>query len=194
MRIPPNLPAPPAEVDLVLATEAATQFLKALGLDVGDEPTADTPARMARAYAELLAPRPFELTTFPNDAGYRHLVLQRRIPLRSLCEHHLLPFVGTVDLAYVPGERIVGLSKLSRLVEAFAMRPQVQERLTEQIAAFVDAELVARGVGVVVRAEHTCLTLRGASTPGVETVTLALRGCLERDEHLRREFLQLTRA
>ena len=99
--------------------------------------------------------------------------------------------MGTVDLAYIPGERIVGLSKLSRLVEAFAMRPQVQERLTDQIAAFVDVELRALAVGVIVRTEHACLTLRGANTPGVETVTMALRGRLDTDDQLRREFLQL---
>ena len=186
--------AQPADIDLDLATEAATQLLKALGVCLDDETTAGTPQRMARAYAELLTPHPFQPTTFPNDGHYRHLVLQRGIPFRSLCEHHLLPFYGTADLGYLPGQRIIGLSKLGRLVEAFAARPQVQERLTEQLAAWLSTELNAPGAGVVMRAEHLCLTLRGVRTPAVQTVTIALRGTLDTDEQLRREFLQLTQS
>jgi GTP cyclohydrolase IA len=190
----PSLPTPPANIDLVLATEAAAHFLKALGICLDDDATAETPGRMARAYAELLSPRAFEMTTFANDGQYRHLVVERRIPFRSLCEHHLLPFIGTADVAYLPGDRIVGLSKLGRLVEAYAQRPQVQERLTEQVAAWLHTELAALGVGVVVRAEHMCMALRGVSTPGVQTVTVALHGKLDTDEQLRREFFQLTQS
>ena len=114
--------------------QAAAAFLVALGVDVDTESLAATPARMARAYAEMFSPRPFDLTTFPNDAGYDELIIARSIPVQSVCEHHLLPFVGVAHVGYLPGERILGLSKLARVVELFARRPQVQERLTQQVA------------------------------------------------------------
>ena len=124
---------PPSGVDLAAAEQAAAAFLVALGVDLDTESLAATPARMARAYAEMFSPRPFDLTTFPNDAGYDELIIARSIPVRSVCEHHLLPFVGVAHVGYLPGERILGLSKLARVVEMFARRPQVQERLTVQI-------------------------------------------------------------
>lgn len=108
----------------------AGQFLDALGISTASESLRGTPGRMARAYAELFSPRPFDLTTFPNDEGYDELVLARRIPVRSVCEHHLLPFVGTAHVGYLPGARILGRSELARIVEHFACRPQEQERLT----------------------------------------------------------------
>jgi GTP cyclohydrolase I len=147
---------------------------------------------MARAYAELFTPAPFELTTFPNDEGYDELVLARDIPLRSVCEHHLLPFVGVAHVGYLPGERILGLSKLARVVGHFAARPQVQERLTKQIADWLEERLEPRGVGVVIAAEHTCMTLRGVQAIGSSTVTSTLLGTLRADGRSRQEFFDLT--
>ena len=147
---------------------------------------------MTRAYAELFSPREFELTTFPNDEGYDELVLARRIPVRSVCEHHLLPFVGVAHVGYLPGTRILGLSKLARVVEHFACRPQVQERMTVQVADWLARHLEPKGVGVVVQAEHSCMTLRGAQARGADTVTSALRGALRDDARSRQEFFALT--
>jgi len=128
-------------VDVDAAERAAADFLAALGIDVDREDLRETPARMARAYAELFDAPPLLLTTFANDEGYDELVLAREIPFRTVCEHHLLPFSGLAHVGYLPGERIVGLSKLARLVEHFAARPQVQERLTRQIAECLAARL-----------------------------------------------------
>jgi GTP cyclohydrolase I len=178
--------------DVAAATRAARALLEALGLDTATAGMADTPGRMARAYAELFAARPFAATTFPNDEGYDELVLARAIPLRSVCEHHLLPFAGVAHVGYLPGDRILGLSKLARLVEHLAARPQVQERLTQQIADWLDRELDAQGVGVVLDAEHTCMTLRGVQAVGARTVTSALRGLLRDSPSTRAEFFALT--
>ena len=180
--------------DVAAATRAARALLEALGLDTTAEGMADTPGRMARAYAELFTTRPFAATTFPNDEGYDELVLARAIPLRAVCEHHLLPFAGVAHVGYLPGERILGLSKLARLVEHFAARPQVQERLTQQIAGWLQRELDAKGVGVVLEAEHTCMTLRGVHAVGARTVTSALRGVLRDSPSSRAEFFALTGA
>src|SRR5215207_5098014 len=137
---------PSSGADLVAAEQAAAAFLIALGVDLETESLAATPARMARAYAEMFSPRPFDLTTFPNDAGYDELIIARSIPVQSVCEHHLLPFVGVAHVGYLPGQRILGLSKLARVVELFARRPQVQERLTQQIAGWLDEHLAPQGV------------------------------------------------
>ena len=178
--------------DLAGAERAASDFLAALGLDLDDESLRDTPRRMAHAYAELLTPREFNLTTFPNEEGYDELVLARDIPIRSMCEHHLLPFVGVAHVGYLPGERILGLSKLARVVELFASGPQVQERLTRQIADWLDRQLTPRGVGVVIEAEHFCMTLRGVQATGSRTITSTLSGTLRDDPRSRAEFLGLT--
>ena len=175
--------------DGATAVEAAAAFLTALGLDVSSGDLADTPARMARAYAELLTPREFAPTTFDNDEGYDELVLARSIPIRSVCEHHLLPFVGVAHFGYLPGDRILGLSKLARVVELFAHRAQVQERLTRQVAGWLDAHLRPRGVGVVIEAEHLCMTLRGVQAVGARTVTSTMLGTLRDDARSRAEFL-----
>jgi GTP cyclohydrolase IA len=151
----------------------------------------DTPGRMARAYAELLTPREFQLTTFENDEGYDELVLARGIPIRSVCEHHLLPFVGVAHVGYLPGARILGLSKLARVVELFAHGPQVQERLTKQIADWLDVHLKPKGIGVVVEAEHLCMTLRGVRAAGATTMTSSLTGTLRSDPSSRAEFFTL---
>ena len=179
--------------DMAAAQAAAAMFLRALGVDCEHESTLGTPGRMARAFAELLSPRPFEVTTFENDENYTQLVVLRGVPFASLCEHHALPFLGTVDVGYLPTERMVGLSKLARVVELFARRPQVQERMTQQIADWLQETLHPAGVGVLVRAEHFCMRLRGVQVTGTSTITSALHGRLLDDSAARDEFLALTR-
>jgi GTP cyclohydrolase IA len=176
------------------AEEAAEAFLTALGVPLDTESRRRTPHRMARAYAEMLTPPSFEPTTFPNDEGYDELVLARSIPVRSLCEHHALPFVGVAHVGYLPGERILGLSKLARVVEMFARRPQVQERLTQQVADWLQTRLAPRGVGVVMEAEHLCMTMRGVRATGTSTVTSAVHGLLRDDARSRAEFFSLATA
>jgi len=181
------------EVDLDRAADGVQELLLALGIDTEAEGLRDTPLRVAKAYAELLTPQPFTATTFPNEEGYDELVVARAIPFHSLCEHHLIPFVGVAHVAYLPGERIVGLSKLARVVEHFARRLQVQERMTVQIADWLESELSPKGVGVVLDAEHFCMTIRGVQKPGARTTTSALRGRVREDERTRAEFLSLTK-
>jgi len=173
------------------AETAARVFLEALGLPVDSEGMRETPRRMARAYQELFAAAPFTFTSFANENGYDELVLARDIPVRSVCEHHLLPFVGVAHVGYLPGDRILGLSKLARLVEHFGSRPQLQERMTKQIADLLEEELSPRGVGVVIEAEHSCMTLRGVRARGSSTVTSTLLGLLREDPRSRQEFLSL---
>ena len=179
--------------DLERATAGARILLEALGIDVDGEALMRTPERMASALLEMISPRPFHLTTFPNDGHYDELIVAKSIPLRSLCEHHMLTFVGTAHIGYLPGERILGLSKLARVLEHFASRPQVQERLTVQVADWLSAQLSAVGVGVVIEAEHLCMTLRGVQTAGTTTVTSSLLGVMREDSRTRAEFLALAR-
>lgn len=181
-------------VDAGRAERAVAELLAALGVDLGVETLTRTPARVANAFAELLSPPPFDLTTFPNDNGYDELVVMRDIPFHSLCEHHLLPFVGVAHVGYLPGARILGLSKLARVVEQFARRLQVQERLTSQVADWLNDRLAPKGVGVVLEAEHLCMSLRGVRATGARTVTSALHGLLRHDERTRSEFLSLVGA
>jgi GTP cyclohydrolase I len=180
--------------DLAAAEIAAEDFLRALGVPTGAAGREETPRRMAQAYAEMLTPRTFDLTTFPNDEGYDELVLARAIRVHSLCEHHMLPFVGVAHVGYLPRDRIVGLSKLARVVELFARRPQVQERLTKQVADWLQTRLQPRGVGVVLETEHMCMSLRGVRKAGARTTTSALMGLLRDDARTRQEFLALVRA
>jgi GTP cyclohydrolase I len=189
---PEGVPGVPPLPDRGRAIDAARDLLVALGIDVDTENMAETPRRMVDVYTELLAPTEFNPTTFPNDAGYDELVVARAIPFHSLCEHHLLPFVGVAHVGYLPDDRIVGLSKLARVVELYARSPQVQERLTTQIASWLDRELDPRGVGVVIEAEHMCMSLRGVQKPGASTVTSALLGHVRDDPRTRSEFLALT--
>ena len=179
-------------VDLPAAARAVTALLAALGQEPSSEHLADTPRRVAHALAELLTPPEFTLTTFDNEEGYDELVLARDIPFVSLCQHHMLPFTGVAHVGYLPAARIVGLSKLARVVEMFARRLQVQERLTGQVAHWLQSELRPRGVGVVIEAEHQCMSLRGARATGSRTVTSALHGLLRDDARSRSEFLALT--
>lgn len=189
----PHLVPGDAPIDLPAATRAVADLLTALGQDPQSEHLADTPRRVATAFAEMLVQAPFTLTTFANEEGYDELVLARDIPFTSLCQHHLLPFTGVAHVGYLPGDRIVGLSKLARTVQTFARRLQVQERLTQQVAGWLDTQLQPRGVGVVLEAEHQCMTLRGARAAGSRTVTSALHGRLRDDARTRAEFLALTR-
>jgi GTP cyclohydrolase IA len=188
-RIPVDRPV--TSIDLAAAEKAAADLLTALGIDHDSGPLAATPGRIARAYAELLTPRPFSMTTFPNDEGYDELVIARDIPFVSLCEHHLLPFIGTAVVGYLPKDRILGLSKLARVVEHFSRQPQVQERMTTQIARWLDDQLAPCGVGIVMQAEHTCMTVRGVAARGSTTVTSTLLGALRDDARSRSEFLAL---
>ena len=179
-------------VDLAGAERAVADLLVALGQDPSSEQLADTPRRVAAGYAELLTPARFTPTTFPNDEGYDELVLARDIPFRSLCQHHLLPFHSVAHVGYLPGGRILGLSKLARVVELFAGRLQLQERLTQQVANWLDQQLAPRGVGVVLEAEHLCMSQRGVRAQGSRTVTSALHGQLRDDARTRQEFFALT--
>jgi GTP cyclohydrolase IA len=173
-------------------TRAARELLIALGGDLESEGLRDTPRRMADAYLELLTPEPFNMTTFPNDEGYDELVVVRDIPFRSLCMHHVLPFYGIAHVAYLPADRILGISKLARVVDLFAHGLQLQERLTVQIAGLLERELQPKGVGVVIEAEHLCMSLRGVQKPGAKTITSALHGLVRDDSRTREEFLSLT--
>ncbi len=180
-------------IDVRAAERAVRDLLVALGRDVHEPGLRDTPRRVAAAYAELLCPDPFSMTTFPNDAGYDELVVVREIPFHSLCMHHLLPFHGVAHVAYLPGERIIGLSKLARVVEQFARELQLQERLTMQVARCLQTHLEPKGVGVVIEAEHLCMSLRGVRKAGARTTTSALLGLLRDDARTRHEFLSLAR-
>ncbi len=184
---------PAATVDLAAAERAAADLLHALGIATDTESLRGTPRRMARAYAELFSAPEFDLTTFPNDEGYDELVLARSIPVRAVCEHHLFPFVGVAHVCSLPGERIIGLSKLARVVDLFARSLQVQERLTTQVAGWLNDHLQPKGVGVVIEAEHLCMSLRGVQKPGSRTVTSALHGLVRDDLRTRQEFLSLVK-
>ncbi|WP_330273846.1 GTP cyclohydrolase I FolE [Lentzea sp. NBC_00516] len=181
-------------MDVEAAQRAVTDLLKALGKDPYSAHLADTPRRVAEAYEEMLTPRAFTMTTFPNDEGYDELVLARSIPVQSLCEHHMLPFHGVAHVGYLPGERILGLSKLARVVEMFARDLQVQERLTKQVADWLQEHLSPKGVGVVIEAEHMCMSLRGVRVNGSRTVTSALKGVLRENPASRQEFFSLVQA
>jgi GTP cyclohydrolase I len=166
--------------------------LIALGADLSSEGVRDTPRRMAAAYLELLTPEPFNMTMFPNEEGYDELVLVRDIPFQSVCMHHVPPFHGVAHVAYLPAERILGLSKLARVVDLFARDLQLQERLTVQIGSWLQQQVQPKGVGVVLEAEHLCMSLRGVQKPGATTVTSALHGLVRDDPRTREEFLSLT--
>ena len=169
-------------------------MLEELGLDLDDANLRETDRRVARLYAEMFAglregSRP-EVTTFPNDEGYRAMVMEKEIPFYSLCSHHLVPFYGHAHMAYIPNDRILGLSKFARILEFYAKRPQLQERLTEQVVAFLEQELRPQGAMVVIEARHLCVEMRGVKKPGAVTVTSAIRGTFYKKE-VREEFLDL---
>jgi GTP cyclohydrolase I len=163
--------------DVAAAESAATAFLIALGVSLDEEHTRETPRRMASAYAELLSVEAFAMTTF-DAAGHTGLVSVRNIAFTSLCAHHALPFAGAADISYLPSDRIVGLSKLARLVQAVASRLQVQEHLTAEIADRLEQAIEPRGIAVRLEAAHLCMTARGAQATGSVMVTTVLRGDL----------------
>jgi GTP cyclohydrolase IA len=188
-----SLPVPEPDVDR--AQRAVAELLAALGVPSDSEVARNTPARTAATLVELLTPEPFEATTFPNPENHDGLVLVRDIEFRSLCAHHLLPFVGVAHIGYIPdAQRVIGLSKLARTVHVHAARLQVQEDLTQQVAGQLEVQLQARGIAVVVVAEHMCMSLRGARARRASTVTLAARGVLRTDPALRAEFRDLLSA
>ena len=189
---PPGADTHSRRFDHAAVERAARDLLTAIGADLDGGALEEKPRRVAAAYAELLSPQPFRATTFPNDDGYDELIVARAIPFHSLCMHHLLPFHGVAHIAYLPGERIIGLSKLGRVVEFFSRDLQIQERLTTQIADWLQRELQPKGVGVVLEAEHLCMSLRGVQKLGAKTVTSALRGLVRDDARTRQEFLALT--
>jgi GTP cyclohydrolase I len=183
-------------VDLRRIEDAVREILLAIGEDPDRDGLRRTPTRVAQAYAELFAGLrvdPADVLTTTFEANHEELVLVRDIQVYSLCEHHLLPFHGAAHLAYIPGEdgRITGLSKLARLVEVFARRPQVQERLTAQIADLLMERLQPRGVLAVLECEHMCMSMRGIQKSGSRTVTSAVRGVFQRDGKVRAEAMSL---
>lgn len=170
------------------------RILEILGLDRTDPNLAETPERVAKMYLELFqglteGAEP-KVTFFPNDEHYTAMVIEKDIPFYSLCSHHFVPFYGHAHIAYVPNTRIVGLSKMPRILEFYARRPQLQERLTEQVAAFLAEKLDPQGVMVVVEARHLCVEMRGVKKPGAMTVTSAIRGIFY-NKPVREEFLDL---
>jgi GTP cyclohydrolase I len=185
-----------APFDLPRIERAVREILLAIGEDPDREGLRRTPARVAASYAELFAglredPRRYLAVTF--DEGHKEMVVLRDIPFASLCEHHLLPFTGRAHIGYIPQGRVVGLSKLARLVDGYARRPQVQERLTSEIADALMEEIRPNGCGVVIEAVHTCMTIRGIHKPGATMVTSAVRGGFRRRPDTRAEFFAIVR-
>jgi GTP cyclohydrolase IA len=171
-------------------------ILTALGLDLKDPNLAETDLRVAKMYMEMFhgleeGAEP-KVTTFPNDECYSHMVMEKDIPFYSMCAHHLVPFYGHAHIAYIPNERILGLSKFARILEFYAKRPQLQERLTEQVVTFLADKLQPQGAMVVIEARHLCVEMRGVKKPGALTVTSALRGIFHQ-KPVREEFLDLLR-
>lgn len=185
---------PPARVDMLRLQQAVREILAAVGEDPDREGLRETPARVARMYAELFSglrddPR-VHLQKFFTEK-YDEVVLVRDISFNSMCEHHLLPFMGRAHIGYIPKGKVIGLSKLARVVESVSRRPQVQERMTEEIADLLVSELEAKGVAVVVEATHTCMTIRGVRKPGSLCVTSAMKGLFRSNVSSRAEIMQL---
>ncbi len=183
-----------SEVDVDRIERAVREILLAIGEDPEREGLRQTPARVARMYCELfsgLHQDPEEHLQAMFDEGHHEMVVLRDIPFHSMCEHHLMPFEGKAHIAYIPGGKVLGLSKLARLVDAFALRPQVQERLTSQVADVLAQKLNVRGCAVVIEAVHTCMTCRGVKKSGSVMVTSALRGIMHTNQGTRAEVLAL---
>jgi GTP cyclohydrolase I len=171
-------------------------ILTALGLDLQDPNLAETDLRVAKMYIEMFhglaeGAEP-KVTTFPNEENYSHMVMEKQIPFYSMCAHHLVPFYGHAHIAYIPRDRILGLSKFARILEFYAKRPQLQERLTEQVVTYLEEKLQPLGAMVVIEARHLCVEMRGVKKPGALTVTSALRGIFHQ-KPVREEFLDLLR-
>jgi len=170
------------------------RFMEALGIDTQRPGLEDTPARVVRMYHELLNPRPVAVTHFENEGRYDGMVQMLGIPFYSLCEHHLVPFYGEAHIAYMPSEKLVGLSKLARFVEQHARALQVQERMTAQIADTIEHEVSPEGVAVIIDARHMCVEMRGVQKPGVVTRTAVMRGVYTENASLKAEFMDAVRA
>ncbi len=173
---------------------AIAEIIAAIGDDPRREGLEETPRRIAEMYGEIFSgieADPVEVLSVGFEEGHQEMVILKDIPFYSMCEHHFLPFYGSVDVGYLPNGRIVGISKIARAVDIIARRPQLQERLTTQIAETLANSLQPTGVGVVVRAEHLCVTMRGAKKPGATMITSAVRGCFQESEVTRAEFLSL---
>ncbi|MEE3233792.1 MAG: GTP cyclohydrolase I FolE [Candidatus Latescibacterota bacterium] len=173
-----------------------SEIMRVLGLDLDDPHLQGTPARVGRMYLEifrgLVDQAEPEITCFPNDEKYSNMVVVRNIEFFSVCSHHMIPFFGCAHIAYIPSEKIIGLSKIARIVEFYARRPQLQERLTEQVVDFIDEKLHPTGAMAVLEARHLCMEMRGVEKTGAETTTSALRGCFE-EPRVRDEFFELIR-
>ena len=185
---------PKKKIDEARIEKAVREILLAVGEDINRHGLKDTPARVARMYGELLAgmhddPRTHLRSVF--NENYDEIVLLRDIPFYSMCEHHLMPFIGSAHVAYLPSGKILGVSKLARIVDCFARRLQTQERLTSQIADCLMSRLKLRGVAVVLEAAHSCMTIRGIKKPGSVMVTSALRGLFRKDPRSRNEIMSL---
>lgn len=182
-------------MDKARIENAVREILIAVGEDPDREGLVETPARVARMYEEIfsgLESDPRQHLKIFNEDDNEEMVIVRDIPLYSMCEHHLIPFMGKAHIAYIPSQgKVIGLSKLARIVDCFARRPQLQERLTSQIADFLDRELEPMGVAVVIEAEHLCMTMRGARASGSQTRTSALRGVMRSDARTRSEAMSL---
>ena len=175
-------------------SEHVRGILSVLGLDVADPNLAETPERVAKMYLEMFqglseGAEP-KVTFFPNDERYTAMVMEKDIPFYSMCSHHFVPFYGHAHIAYIPNDKIIGLSKMPRILEFYARRPQLQERLTEQVAGFLADKLNPQGVMVVIEARHLCVEMRGVKKPGALTVTSAIRGIFF-NRPVREEFLDL---
>ncbi len=182
------------KIDEARIEKAVREILSAVGEDLNRDGLKDTPARVARMYGELLAgfredPNTHLASVF--NENYDEIVLLRDIPFYSICEHHLMPFIGTAHVAYLPSGRILGVSKLARIVDCFARRLQTQERLTYQIADFLMNNLKPLGVAIVLEAAHSCMTIRGIKKPGAAMVTSAVRGIFRKDPRSRNEIMSL---
>ena len=190
------------EADKAVTREQAEAAVRTLIQWAGDDPNREglleTPARVVRSYEELFSgyaadPRGYLQRTFDEVGGYDELVVLTNIPVVSFCEHHMLPFLGRAHVGYLPENRVVGISKLARVVQGFARRLQIQEKLTHEIAESIQEVLQPKGVGVVVTAEHSCMTMRGVNTPGSSLTTSTLLGVVRDDPRTRQEFLQYVR-
>ena len=190
----PEIVEDEAQIQSAQIASHFADIMRILGLDLNDPHLIGTPERVGRMYLEIF--RGLEdqeepaITSFPNREGYSNMVIVKDINFFSVCSHHMIPFFGKAHVAYIPDEKIVGLSKIARIVEFYARRPQLQERLTEEVVEFIEARLAPKGSIVVMEARHLCMEMRGVEKPGAMTTTSALRGCFE-DQRVREEFFDL---
>ncbi len=190
----PEIVEDEAQIQSAQIASHFADIMRVLGLDLNDPHLIGTPERVGRMYLEIFRGLKDQeepaITSFPNREGYSNMVIVKDIDFFSVCSHHMIPFFGKAHVAYIPGEKIVGLSKIARIVEFYARRPQLQERLTEEVVEFIEARLAPKGSIVVMEARHLCMEMRGVEKPGAMTTTSALRGCFE-DQRVREEFFDL---